>query len=168
MAASISGTVVGIGRGANLDDDSDYGSDFSAGEEQLVDAILAGLAPNSKAVLNNVQTASALAPTATATTTTTTTTTAPKNPTIRRTNNNGQSQAHIPGLRQGSSPAVGRPAPSGLGQLPLASNGHASSLLYAGQDAVSRDALGYPDCKCTIGRHQPEPRLIRLTDSSFQ
>ncbi|KAI0184749.1 exonuclease V [Xylaria flabelliformis] len=50
MAVSISSTAAKTGRvGDNIDGDSDYGSDFSVGEEQLVNQILADLAPDNTA-----------------------------------------------------------------------------------------------------------------------
>ncbi|KAI1740885.1 hypothetical protein F4680DRAFT_88306 [Xylaria scruposa] len=49
MAVSISSTAANTGRVGDIDGDSDYGSDFSVGEEQLVNQILADLASDNTA-----------------------------------------------------------------------------------------------------------------------
>ncbi|KAI0438728.1 hypothetical protein F4803DRAFT_81785 [Xylaria telfairii] len=53
MAVSVPSGATNIGRVDNIDSDSDYGSDFSVGEEQLVDQILARLVSDSNNNNNN-------------------------------------------------------------------------------------------------------------------
>ncbi|KAI0549160.1 hypothetical protein F4679DRAFT_584737 [Xylaria curta] len=73
MAVSISSTAANAGRVGDIDGDSDYGSDFSVGEEQLVNQILADLASD-KTAASTVRRSSTQTSRAATTTTTTTAT----------------------------------------------------------------------------------------------
>ncbi|KAI0452015.1 hypothetical protein F5B21DRAFT_516303 [Xylaria acuta] len=131
MAVSVPSTATSIGRTGDIDGDSDYGSDFSVGEEQLVDQILADLVSNNTATgAGATQHSSAPATTIIAATTTTTTTT--------RQNRNGQSNAPSPAPARDAIPSTGGFVSSGLVRALSTINDKAAS-------AVPLDSVEYPD-----------------------
>ncbi|KAI0975066.1 hypothetical protein F4678DRAFT_470332 [Xylaria arbuscula] len=138
MAAPVQNNGVSIRIPGDIDDDSDYGSDFSAGEEQLVEEILAGLAgPGNATAAIAITTiaATAIATPASHTPTTVTareahTTTA----TASRQNHNGEPHAPLPVAAGG--PSSHTPRPAG----PLSFN-----INSVEQGTVSWDPIRYPD-----------------------
>ncbi|KAI1289105.1 hypothetical protein F5Y03DRAFT_378416 [Xylaria venustula] len=129
MAAPVQSNGVSIQRSGDIDDDSDYGSDFSAGEEQLVEEILAGLATPGNIAAAAITTIAATA-TATAIVTNSQTTTV----TASRINHNGEPHAPLPIVARG-------PASHTAGAS-VALSFHINSVE---QGAVSLDPIRYPD-----------------------
>ncbi|KAI0105334.1 hypothetical protein GGR51DRAFT_571975 [Nemania sp. FL0031] len=154
MAVSAQHNAVSIGRVVDFNDgDSDYGSDFSAGEEQLVDEILAELSTNQRFV--TAQAATTAKVTAVATTTTTAT----------GRNHDGQSHAHFPTSARSPSPLVPTPNPAttttGLARvLPprdIDEDRHQSGLDR--HQASSLELVQYPDLSSALSNLQSQSQF---------
>ncbi|KAI8946267.1 hypothetical protein F4801DRAFT_75072 [Xylaria longipes] len=151
MAVSVPGTATNIGRVGDLDGDSDYGSDFSVGEEQLVDRILASL------VSDNTATSTVHHSSTTATTITTTTTTRPER--------NGQSDTPSPAFPQDALPSTG-----GSGLAPAQStddddddDDEAASAAHLEHSAVLLDSVEYPDLSRALSNLDSETQPAQQT-----
>ncbi|KAI1168155.1 hypothetical protein F5B18DRAFT_268019 [Nemania serpens] len=157
MAISTPRNTAGTGRVGDVDGDgtSDYGSDFSAGEEQLVHEILAGLASADTA-------ASSIANHNPATTTTTTTTTT-------RRSLDGQSRAYFAASARSRRPSTSTGNPvstTGFAWALSADNDDhrnddggdeiTSAASRLSQRAVSSDSVTYPDLSFALSGLQPE------------
>ncbi|KAI1121460.1 hypothetical protein F5Y10DRAFT_100853 [Nemania abortiva] len=157
MAAPASRNAVGVRSVGDFDNgDSDYGSDFSAGEEQLVDEIMAGLGSASHR--------SAMATTATMTATTTSTT-------AGRQDHNGQSRAPFSAsthARNSSMPAknlvstIGpaRVLPAGSRDEDKHEDGTTSGSGLGQQHTVPLplESVKYPDLSGALSNLQPQSR----------
>ncbi|TRX97006.1 hypothetical protein FHL15_002312 [Xylaria flabelliformis] len=119
MAASISSTAANTGRVGDIDGDSDYGSDFSVGEEQLVNQILTNLASDNTAT-----------------------------GTIRHSStrgyNRGQSDAPSPASAWDATLFTGG---STLAGAPSADDDEFASAAHLEQYTVPLDPVEYPDCE---------------------
>ncbi|KAJ8129436.1 hypothetical protein O1611_g4197 [Lasiodiplodia mahajangana] len=163
MAVTAPYNAVDIGRmGSFNDGDSDYGSDFSAGEEQLVDEILAELSANHRPV--------AVPATAIMTATTVATTT-------RTQGQSDQSRAPFPVSVRSPNPLVstGNSAPAiGLTRALPPSDGKEDKR-KSGLDQHRASLLGsvqYPDLSSALSNLQPqskpEPKSESLPESQQQ
>ncbi|KAI0907302.1 hypothetical protein F4824DRAFT_465314 [Ustulina deusta] len=138
MAATVHSSAVSIGGVGDIGGDSDYGSDFSAGEEQLVDEILAGLGSGN-----------------TTTTMTTTTTTAERAATTARQNHNTKPPAPLPVAAASPSSPTADLVSRRLARAPSAGNETAgASRLEKG--TVSSDSVGYPDLSHALSSLEAE------------
>ncbi|TGJ78149.1 hypothetical protein E0Z10_g10615 [Xylaria hypoxylon] len=149
MAVSVLNNAAGIRKVDDIDNDSDYGSDFSVGEELLVDEILAALGSGN---------------TATGTVGNSSTTTATATATGR--NHNGEPHGPSP---HGPSPESSEdssedssPSTGGAGSLTLApalstdtDTGTASASRLE-QGAVPLDSVRYPDLSHALSSLEPE------------
>ncbi|KAK5624842.1 hypothetical protein RRF57_000558 [Xylaria bambusicola] len=130
MAVPVHSNPVGVGRVADIDGNSDYGSDFSVGEEQLVEEILASLASANTTKATDTQ------PSATART-------------PARQGHDGESCASASAaVARQSSHTAGLISP-GLTQL-LPTKIESTTVSPLEQGIVLLDSVRYPDCKCTV------------------
>ncbi|KAI0435270.1 hypothetical protein F5Y09DRAFT_293546 [Xylaria sp. FL1042] len=159
MATPLHNSTVSVRRAGNIDDDSDYGSDFSVGEEQLVDKILADLGSDT-----TVDAIAAIAATAATTTTTYTSTTATTATTRTRTsrttttgqqNHNGEPRAPFSIIAGDSSSRTASPISPSLTQAPWADSETASASRLE-QGTVSLDSIRYPDLSRALSNLEPE------------
>ncbi|KAI1273584.1 hypothetical protein F5Y07DRAFT_376391 [Xylaria sp. FL0933] len=152
MATPLHKNTASVGRAGDIDDDSDYGSDFSVGEEQLVDKILAGLGPgNTTAAITATTTVTH--PPITATTTTTATA---LRTTKGQQNHNGQPRAPFSVTVGDASPRkAGPPTPPSLSQA-LWADSETASAPRLEQGTVSLDSVKYPDLSRALSNLEPE------------
>ncbi|KAJ8115200.1 hypothetical protein ONZ43_g4723 [Nemania bipapillata] len=154
MAVSIASNAVSIGRVNDIDDDSDYGSDFSAGEEQLVDKILAELVSASAPGTGTGNTATGSSRNSSSTSTagnyhSTTATT--------EQDSNGKSHTPFP-VSPGAHAQV---LPAGDDEYKYEDeneNGSAGSASSLEQQIVPMDAVRYPDLSDALSSLQSQPQ----------
>ncbi|GAW20503.1 hypothetical protein ANO14919_100090 [Xylariales sp. No.14919] len=145
MAVPVPSNAASIARVGDIDGDSDYGSDFSAGEEQLVGEILAALGS-----ANTVNTAT----TGTVKNSSTTTATGrnhhvkPHRPSAEFTGGRSES------TRDAVSPALARA---------LSTNTGTASAPRLEQGAVLLDSVEYPDLSRALSSLEPEIQTARET-----
>ena len=134
MEVSVHNNPAAIATVVDIDDDSDYGSDFSVGEEQLVEEILAGLeSGNAAIVTTKLTSATAISPAG--------------------QNHDAEPRAPIPiVLAHPSSHAASLTAPGLTQPLPPA-NDEGTVTPRIEQCIVSLDPVRYPDCKFTVLNH---------------
>ncbi|KAI1148038.1 hypothetical protein F4825DRAFT_115377 [Nemania diffusa] len=175
MAVSVTSNAITIGRVADIDDDSDYGSDFSVGEEQLVDEIMAELVSSraSAGSVGTTSTASHYYPGTTSARTTVTPTTTPTRtiaattPTKER-DNDGQSRTPFlaPAHARSRNPSapVGSPVPTTqpVRVLPVSDNEdkdmHETVASASGQALhhLPSGEVRYPDLSSALSSLQSE------------
>ncbi|KAI3317062.1 hypothetical protein HD806DRAFT_396084 [Xylariaceae sp. AK1471] len=126
MAASVLYNGTGISRLGDNDGDSDYGSDFSVGEEQLVDKLLENLVSGGSA---------AATPTP--------------------LNHHGQHHALPPVTTGDSSSSTGVAVSTGIAQG-LPSDDEAAGTSRLEQSATSSDSIEYPDLSQALSSLEPE------------
>ncbi|KAI0198893.1 hypothetical protein F4808DRAFT_462282 [Astrocystis sublimbata] len=156
------GVAKSFGMAPEIDDDTDYGSDFSAGEEQLVEQILADLASNTNSNSPRASTSTSATATATITTTRTAnaTTTIATTFTNTRPNHSGHYDASTP-TQVGDEPSFTTEVPGPIRALSTPNDTTASASRLE-HDAMSLDPVepaepvAYPDLSRALISLEPE------------
>ncbi|KAI1421969.1 hypothetical protein F5Y12DRAFT_660386 [Xylaria sp. FL1777] len=157
MTMPVHSNTANCGRAGDIDGDSDYyGSDFSAGEEQLVDEILAGLGPS-----NITTTATSAATTSAVTTSTHSSATIPS---ATRRDQNGEPHVPFPGAAGDPSSRAARLVPPSVARalpLGLPADNKATSAPHLEHRAVSLDSVRYPDLSRALSSLESETQDVQ-------